>query len=102
MLANAGIRFSSDFGCWRMWASVFRPISDADEREHPFFVRFRMLTNAGIRFSSDFRMLTNAGIRFSLDLGFFSFFLPLLEQYLIYFIPLPAKDWCYDSESTEE
>ena len=71
-----------------MQASVFRPISDAGKCGHPFFVRFRMLTNAGIRFS--------------LDLGFFSFFLPLLEQYLIYFIPLPAKDWCYDSDSTEE
>ena len=36
MLANAGIRFSSDFGCWQTRASVFCLISDAGERGHPF------------------------------------------------------------------
>ena len=36
MLANASILFLPDFGCWQTWASVFRLISDAGKREHPF------------------------------------------------------------------
>ena len=57
------------FGCWRTWASIFRSISDAGIREHPFFVRFRMLTNAGILSEAYFRMLAYASIHFSSDFG---------------------------------
>ena len=57
MLAYVGIRFSFDFGCWQTRASVFRPISDADECGHPFGGLF---SDAGIREHPFFvRMLWN-------------------------------------------
>ena len=69
MLANASILFLLNFGCWRTWASVFRPISDADKREHPFVALISDADECRHPFFAEFRMLTNASIRFSPDFG---------------------------------